>query len=435
MIARLDTREPSFSADLAALVDAGEADQEEVASTVAGILRDVQRRGDEAVLEYTGRFDDVHADTISELEISREDLQRAFDALEPAVRTALERASHRIRMYHERQKEALGSRDWGFTDDEGNRLGQRVRGMSRIGVYAPGGKAAYPSTVLMTVIPASVAGVGEILLTVPSPGGQRNETLLAAAHLAGVDRVLSIGGAQAIAAMAYGTASINRVDKIVGPGNIYVAMAKKQVFGVVGIDMIAGPSEIVIVADDSMDVDWIVMDMMAQAEHDEMARAILISCDDAVLDAVESRLPGSVSGQARRHIIEKSIRDRGALIRVRNVDEAVNIVNTLAPEHLELAVRDPEAMLEGIEFAGAVFLGRHGGEVVGDYTAGPSHVLPTGGTARFASPLGVPDFQIRSSIIHCSPSGAADLNRDAVVLATEEGLSAHAESAGYRLKG
>jgi histidinol dehydrogenase len=307
--------------------------------------------------------------------------------------------------------------------------------MSSVGIYAPGGKAAYPSTVLMTGIPARVAGVGQITLVVPTPGGQVNEVLLAAAYLAGVDRVYTVGGAQAIAALAYGTQTIQRVDKIVGPGNIYVATAKAMVFGDVGIDMVAGPSEIVIIADKSSNIDWLVMDMFAQAEHDEMAQAILISTDENLLDEVESRIREAVGKMARKNIIEQSLAARGALIRVDSLKDAADIVNKMAPEHLELAVTQPEQLLELVQCAGAVFIGNHSAEVVGDYMAGPSHVLPTGGTARFTSPLGVYDFQVRSSIINCSARGSVKLNRDSAILAEQEGLHAHAESARYRVQG
>nr|MCS5564730.1 histidinol dehydrogenase [Methylococcales bacterium] len=340
----------------------------------------------------------------------------------------------RIRVYHEKQLKASGG-SWDFEDDLGNRLGQRIRAMSRVGLYAPGGKAAYPSTVLMTAIPAHVAGVGELILCVPMPNDEENEVLLAAAWLSEVDLVLSIGGAQAVAAMAYGTESIPKVNKIVGPGNIFVVTAKEMVFGDVGIDMIAGPSEVVIVADDSADLDCVIRDMFAQAEHDEMAQAITISASERFLAAIETRLPDILVNESRREIIERSLSDRGALIQVSDLPEAFRVANRIAPEHLQLALTDARDHLDQVTWAGAVFLGVNTAEVVGDYTAGPSHVLPTSGTARFASPLGVYDFQVRSSVIECSAEGSVHLYRAAAIIADQEGLSAHAESARSRVKG
>jgi histidinol dehydrogenase len=436
VIRRLDTGDSRFGTQFVELLEIDNGEEAEVREVVARILKDVKQRGDTAVLEYTEKFDGLSPSTVSELEVPGIRLEQAYMDLDPLVKEALESAAERIRSYHEKQKQALGGgEDWTFEDVEGNELGQRVRGMSHVGIYAPGGKAAYPSTVLMTGIPARVAGVGEITLVVPTPGGQVNEVLLAAAYLAGVDRVYTIGGAQAIAALAYGTQTIHRVDKIVGPGNIYVATAKAMVFGDVGIDMVAGPSEIVIVADESANIDWLVMDMFAQAEHDEMAQAILVSTNGDLLDEIESRLEEAINKMVRKNIIKQSLATRGALIKVDHLKDAADIVNKMAPEHLEIALRAPEQLLELVHNAGAVFIGNHSAEVVGDYMAGPSHVLPTGGTARFTSPLGVYDFQVRTSTIHCSARGSVKLSRDSAILAEQEGLHAHAESARYRVQG
>ena len=408
----------------------------DVSNQVDAILSEVQKGGDRSVVALTNRLDGLSANALSDLEVSQDRMRAAVERLDPLVAEALTTAILRVRRYHEEQKRALGDQvDWSFEDAEGNQLGQIVRGMKRIGVYAPGGKAAYPSTVIMTVVPARVAEVGEVLLTVPAPGGVISDVLLAAASLAGVDRVFTIGGAQAIAAMAYGTETIPQVDKIVGPGNLYVATAKQRVFGVVGIDMVAGPSEVVIVADDSANADWLVMDMFAQAEHDEMAQSILISSSDTLLTEVDRRIDAQLSAMPRAEIIQNSIFSRGALIQVRDQEEAMRIVNQLAPEHLELAVANPDQALTQVSAAGAIFLGHHAGEVVGDYTAGPSHVLPTSRSARFASPLGVYDFQVRSSVVQCSARGAVDLSRDAAILAEAEGLAAHAASARLRVQG
>jgi histidinol dehydrogenase len=444
VIRRLDSEDEAFEQELSQLLCGDPVETDHIHSVVSGIIEQVRHLGDAALLTYTRKFDDLDADAVSDLKVTKDRLRLAFEKIDPLVRGALEVSADRVTRYHQKQKAALGPGDWSFVDDDGNRLGQLVRGISKVGIYAPGGKASYPSTVLMTAIPARVAGVEDITLVVPTPGGEINETLFAAAHLAGVDRVYTVGGAQAIAALAYGTESIAQVDKIVGPGNVYVATAKQMVFGDVGIDMVAGPSEVVIIADDTANVDWLVMDLCAQAEHDEMAQAILVSWDDKLLENVAAsleqcmageNLPGQDKPLPRLDIIRKSIGDRGALIKVRDLEEAIGIVNKIAPEHLEIALADPEAMLDSVQHAGAIFVGGQSAEVVGDYTAGPSHVLPTGGTARFASPLGVPDFQIRSSLIHCSAAGAVKLSRDAAILAREEGLTAHAESASYRLLG
>ncbi len=436
MINRLRTSEADFAESLNNLLRVSSEDAEDIAEIVREIVNAVKANGDAAVLELTNRLDDRQVASIAELEISAERQQQALDNLDPIVKQALESSINRIRTYHERQLQALGNgADWEFVDDDGNRLGQKVRSMQRVGIYAPGGKAAYPSTVCMTAVPAKVAGVEEIILVVPTPRGEINQTLLAAAKLCGVDRVFTIGGAQAIAALAYGTQAIPRVDKIVGPGNVYVAKAKALVYGDVGIDMVAGPSELVIVADASANPDWITLDLFAQAEHDEMAQAIVISPDIQVLDLVAQTLDRRLEEMSRRSIIATSLKTRGALIEVRDLDEAVELVNRIAPEHLELALAQSAEVAAKVKHAGAIFIGAYSAEVVGDYSAGPSHVLPTSGTARFGSPLGVYDFQVRSSIIECSSRGSIMLNRDAAIIAKEEGLYAHEESAKSRVEG
>jgi len=436
MITRLDSGSPQFLLALQSLGEFPEGDQAQVRASVASILEEVRIRGDEALIELTNRFDGQHVSDMAALQIGQDQLQEAYESIDDLVRDALIESAGRVREYHEHQKAAISSGDgWSYTDSLGNLLGQSVQPMSRIGIYAPGGKASYPSTVIMTAIPAQVAGVNEIILCVPTPGGELNPTLLAAAHLCGIDQVFALGGAQAIAAMAFGTETVPKVDKIVGPGNIYVATAKEMVFGKVGIDMIAGPSEVVIVADDTADPNWVIQDMFAQAEHDEMAQAIVISPSEKLLGVIAEQLPIKLAQQQRRDIISEAISSRGALIKVKDLNEAFEIVNKLAPEHLQLAIEAPETWLPNVKHAGAVFLGVDTAEVVGDYTAGPSHVLPTSGTARFASPLGVYDFQTRTSIIQCSREGAINLSRAAAILATEEGLHAHAESALSRVKG
>ncbi|MCS5585439.1 MAG: histidinol dehydrogenase [Pseudomonadales bacterium] len=436
MIARLDSDSPQFLSALQSLGEFAEQDQIQVRASVADILEDVRVRGDEALVELTNRFDGQSVSDMAALSIGHDQLLEAYESIDDLVRDALIESADRVREYHEYQKASIASGDgWRYTDNMGNHLGQNIRPMSRVGIYAPGGKASYPSTVIMTAIPAQVAGVNEMILCVPTPGGELNPTLLAAAHLCGIEHVFSLGGAQAIAAMAFGTEAVPKVDKIVGPGNIYVATAKEMVFGKVGIDMIAGPSEVVIVADDSADPNWVILDMFAQAEHDEMAQAIVISPSEKLLGVIAQQLPIKLAQQKRRSIISEAISSRGALIKVKDLDEAFEIVNKIAPEHLQLAIDAPEAWLPNVEHAGAVFLGVDTAEVVGDYTAGPSHVLPTSGTARFASPLGVYDFQTRTSIIQCSREGAVKLSRAAAILASEEGLYAHAESALARVKG
>jgi histidinol dehydrogenase len=436
MITRLDSESSQFLSALQSLLEIPEHNQAQVRDRVADILQDVRIRGDEALVELTNRFDHQSVSGLAELSIGQAQLLEAYESIDDLVRVALVESVDRVREYHEHQKSSIASADgWRYTDSMGNLLGQNVRPMSRVGIYAPGGKACYPSTVIMTAIPAQVAGVSEMILCVPTPGGELNPTLLAAAHLCGIDHVFAVGGAQAIAAMAFGTEVVPKVDKIVGPGNIYVATAKEMLFGKVGIDMIAGPSEVVIVADDSADPTWIIQDMFAQAEHDEMAQAIVISPSENFLDAISEQLPSKLVQQKRQIIISEAISNRGALIKVKDLNEAFEVVNKIAPEHLQLAIDTPEVWLPNVRHAGAVFLGVDTAEVLGDYTAGPSHVLPTSGSARFASPLGVYDFQTRTSVIQCSREGAVKLSRAAAIIASEEGLYAHAESALARVKG
>lgn len=435
-ISRISDADPAFDAELDALLRLDGDRQDKVREIVRDILVAVREKGDEALVELTNRLDGTSAESARALEVPRERLVSAAAAIDPLVREALESAIGRVRHYHEAQRRALGDQvDWCYRDEDGNELGQRVRAMDRVGVYVPGGKASYPSTVIMTTVPAKVAGVGEVIVAVPAPKGEISQVLLATAHLCSVDRLFTLGGAQAIAALAFGTETVPRVDKIVGPGNIYVATAKEMVFGEVGIDMIAGPSEVVIVADKSTDVEWLVMDMFAQAEHDEMAQAILISEDVELLDTVEAAIDEHLPGMRRAEVIGASMAARGALIHVSSRAAAARLVDRIAPEHLELAVAEPEPLLDLVHHAGAIFVGSRSVEAVGDYCAGPSHVLPTSGTARFASPLGVYDFQVRSSVIRCSPAGAVRLGRDAAILAAEEGLEAHARSASLRARG
>lgn len=428
-IQRLTTADPAFWKRLEMLTAWEGVADEAVTTTVRDVLAQVRTVGDVALLEYTRRFDRLNAEQAGDLEIPPIRLQQALHCIPVEQRTALETAAARIRTYAERQKQE----SWTFTEADGTVLGQQVTPLDRVGLYVPGGKAAYPSSVLMNAIPAKVAGVPEIVMVVPTPGGELNELVLAAAAVAGVDRVFTIGGAQAVAALAYGTATVPRVDKIVGPGNAYVAAAKRQVFGTVGIDMIAGPSEILVVCDGQTDPDWIAMDLFSQAEHDEDAQPILISPDAAFLDHVAARIDALLPSMERRKIIEASLDRRAALIKTLHLNEAAQVVNFIAPEHLELSVEKPEALLPLIRHAGAIFLGRYTAEALGDYCAGPNHVLPTSRTARFSSPLGVYDFQKRSSLINCSPTGAATLARTASVLARGEGLTAHARSAEYRI--
>jgi histidinol dehydrogenase len=427
---RLDSSQPDFDAQLAGLLAFEAAQDPKIDAAVAAILADVKARGDAAVLEYTQRFDRVAAKSLGELEVPRAEFERALDGLPAAQRSALGAAAERVRAYHEKQR----AQSWYFADADGNELGQQVTALDRVGIYVPGGKAAYPSSVIMNALPAKVAGVREIIMVVPTPGGERNQLVLAAAAICGVDRVFAIGGAQAVAALAYGTATVPQVDKITGPGNAYVAAAKRRVFGVVGIDMVAGPSEILVVCDGKTDADWIAMDLFSQAEHDELAQAILLSPDALYLDAVEASITRQLRDMPRREVIASSLAGRGALIRVRDLDEACALVNRIAPEHLELSVDDAQELLPKIRHAGAIFLGRYASEALGDYCAGPNHVLPTSRTARFSSPLGVYDFQKRSSVIRVSREGARKLGKIAVELANGEGLTAHAKSAEYRMK-
>ena len=430
LINRLDTAEADFEARFTRLLHWSPEQDQGIEQAVSAILADVQARGDEALMDYTRRFDRLDVHEAAGLRLLQADLQAALDGLPVAERQALERAAERIRRYHEHQRTS----SWMYTEADGTRLGQRVLPLDRVGLYVPGGKAAYPSSVLMNAIPAQVAGVKELVMVVPTPDGVRNPAVLAAACLAGIQEVYTIGGAQAVAALAYGTRSIRPVDKIVGPGNAYVAEAKRRVFGTVGIDMIAGPSEILVVSDGSVPADWVAVDLFSQAEHDAMAQAILISPDAAFLDAVAEAIARLLPGQPRRAVIGKSLADRGALIHVRSMQEAAELVNRVAPEHLELAVRDVDGLLADIRHAGAIFMGRWGCEALGDYCAGPNHVLPTSGTARFSSPLSVYDFQKRSSLIEVSEAGAQKLGRIASVLAHGEGLQAHARAAEMRLE-
>ncbi len=400
---------------------------------VADILADVQARGDAAVLEYTERFDGLAAPSVAALELSQAELKAAFDALPAVQREALEAAARRVRKYHEAQKRASGE-SWSYRDEDGTLLGQKVTPLDRVGIYVPGGKAAYPSSVLMNAIPAHVAGVQDIIMVVPTPRGEKNPLVLAAAYVAGVGRAFTLGGAQAVAALAYGTATVPKVDKITGPGNAYVASAKKRVFGTVGIDMIAGPSEILVLADGTTPPDWVAMDLFSQAEHDELAQSILLCPDAAYIDAVQAAIDRLLPEMPRAEIIAKSLTGRGALILTKDMEEACAISNRIAPEHLEVSSRDPHRWEPLLRHAGAIFLGAYTSESLGDYCAGPNHVLPTSGTARFSSPLGVYDFQKRSSLIEVSEQGAQTLGAIASVLAHGEGLQAHARAAEMRLK-
>ncbi len=429
-IQRLSTFEADFQTRLQALLEWESVSDDQVFATVQGILRDVRARGDDAVLEYTARFDRFPVQTMSELEVGAARIDEALARIPAAQREALEQAAERIRRYAERQK----LESWQYREADGTLLGQQVTPLDRVGLYVPGGKAAYPSSVLMNAIPAKVAGVAELIVVVPAPQGELNDLVLAACRIAGADRVFTIGGAQGVAALAYGTQTIPQVDKRTGPGNIYVATAKRLVFGTVGIDMIAGPSEIVVVCDGQTDPDWIAMDLFSQAEHDEQAQSILISPDAAFLEAVAEAADRLVEEMPRGEIIRASMEGRGALIHVRDLDEAADVINFIAPEHLELSLDDAEAFSPKIRHAGAIFMGRYTAEALGDYCAGPNHVLPTSRTARFSSPLGVYDFQKRSSLIGCSAQGASELGKIARVLAEGEGLFAHAASAAYRVR-
>jgi histidinol dehydrogenase len=429
---RLSTISADFEAQFAARLHWSADTDSAIEQRVVDILADVQQRGDAAVLEYTARFDGLSVDHLQALELTQAELKAAFDSLPAAQRDALESAARRVRSYHEAQKRASGE-SWSYRDEDGTLLGQKVTPLDRVGIYVPGGKAAYPSSVLMNAIPAHVAGVAEIIMVVPTPRGEKNPLVLAAAYVAGVSRAFTIGGAQAVAALAYGTATVPKVDKITGPGNAYVASAKKRVFGVVGIDMIAGPSEILVLADGSTPADWVAMDLFSQAEHDELAQSILLCPDAAYIDAVQAAIDRLLPTMPRAAIIARSLNDRGALIQTRNMEEACAISNRIAPEHLEVSSSEPHRWEPLLKHAGAIFLGAYTSESLGDYCAGPNHVLPTSGTARFSSPLGVYDFQKRSSLIEVSAAGAQTLGTIAAELAYGEGLQAHARAAELRL--
>ena len=429
-IRRLNSVDGNFWQDLEILLAWESASDDAVNATVKGIITDIRKRGDTALLEYTNLFDRMSVAGMEELEIPAERLQQALNGLPDEQRTALQTAADRVRNYHERQTQD----SWSYTEDDGTLLGQQITPLDRVGLYVPGGKAAYPSSVLMNAIPAKVAGVQELIMVVPTPDGEINELVFAAAAICGVDRVFTVGGAQAVAALAFGTEAIPQVDKIVGPGNIYVATAKRYVFGTVGIDMIAGPSEILVICDGLTDPDWIAMDLFSQAEHDEDAQSILVCPDAGYLDQVQASIEQLLPSMERADIIRASLTDRGALVQVKDLDEAVAVANYIAPEHLELSVEDPEALAKQIKHAGAIFMGRFTAEALGDYCAGPNHVLPTSRTARYSSPLGVYDFQKRSSLIMCSADGASELGKTASTLARGEGLEAHARSAEYRIK-
>jgi len=426
---KLNYSDSNFQQKLEQLLAWEAGSNEEVENTVKEILNNVKSKGDSAVVEYTNRFDRLTATGMSELVIPQQRLQQALDDLPSEQRTALESAAERVRLYHNHQK----SESWSYTEADGTMLGQQVTALDRVGLYVPGGKAAYPSSVLMNAIPAKVAGVKELIMVVPTPDGVVNELVLAAAAITEIDKVYTIGGAQAVAALAYGTDTVEQVDKIVGPGNIYVATAKGMVFGAVGIDMIAGPSEILVVCDGESDPDWIAMDLFSQAEHDEDAQSILISPDSDFLVAVEQSIDKLLDGMERSEIIRTALNERGGMIKVDSIEQALDVTNFIAPEHLELSVADPEELLPKIKHAGAIFMGRYTAEALGDYCAGPNHVLPTSRTARFSSPLGVYDFQKRSSLIMCSAEGASELGKTASILARGEGLTAHARSAEYRI--
>ncbi len=429
VINRLSSKDTDFQQDLTTLLAFESSQDEAIESAVATILREVRRSGDKAVVAYSQQFDKVQAQSMADLEVPLVDCQAALASLPATQRQALEAAAARVRAYHEHQK----APSWSYTEADGTVLGQKITPMDRVGLYVPGGKAAYPSSVLMNAIPAKVAGVSEVVMVTPTPHGQRNPLVLAAAAVAGVDRVIAIGGAQAVAALAYGTESIAQVDKIVGPGNAFVASAKRRVFGTVGIDMVAGPSEILIIADGKTPADWIAMDLFSQAEHDELAQAILLCPDAAYLDAVEASIIRQLDAMPRKDIIATSLQNRGALIQVRDLDEACEIANFIAAEHLEISTENAAELVDKIRHAGAIFMGPYSSESLGDYCAGPNHVLPTSRTARFSSPLGVYDFQKRSSLIQVSQQGAQTLGLIAKELAYGEGLQSHARSAEYRL--
>ena len=429
MINKLSSQHEDFDSQLSSLISWESVSNNEVNKIVDEIIAEIQNKGDKALLNYTVELDLVKVNSISDLMISKEKLKKSFDDLDDIQKNALTISADRIKSYHQKQFQ----KTWTYKEEDGTVLGQKITPLDRVGLYVPGGKAAYPSSVLMNAIPAKVAGVQELIMVVPTPNGVTNELVLAAAHLAEVDMVITVGGAQAIAALAYGTESIPKVDKIVGPGNIYVATAKRQVFGQVGIDMIAGPSEILIICDGSTNPDWIAMDLFSQAEHDEEAQSILLCPDKDFINKVEESIKNLLPTMEREDIIRIALKNRGALIHTKDINEAICISNIIAPEHLELSVKNPESLLDDIKHAGAIFMGKFSSEALGDYCAGPNHVLPTSGTARFSSPLGVYDFQKRSSIIMASSEGANSLGRVAATLANGEGLQAHAKSAMYRV--
>jgi histidinol dehydrogenase len=429
-IRRFRSDQADFSQQMDELLAWDSVSDASVQETVTNIVNDVRARGDDAVIEYTNRFDRMSVSSMVDLELTQKQLQDALDGLDDAKRNALLVAAQRVRDYHDKQKQD----SWQYSEADGTVLGQKVTPMDRVGIYVPGGKAAYPSSVLMNAIPAHVAGVSEIIMVVPTPDGELNQLVLAAAAAAGVTRVFTVGGAQAVAALAYGTATVPKVDKIVGPGNIFVATAKRMVFGAVGIDMIAGPSEILVVCDGKTNPDWIAMDLFSQAEHDEDAQSILVATDEAYLDQVQASIEKLLPTMEREAIIRASLTERGAMILASSDADAIDLINRIAPEHLELSVEDPEAWLPEIRHAGAIFMGRYTAEALGDYCAGPNHVLPTSGTARFSSPLGVYDFQKRSSLVKFSADGASEMGKVASVLARGEHLTAHARSAEYRIK-
>lgn len=429
-IRRFRSDQADFSQQMDELLAWDSVSDASVQDTVTNIVNDVRARGDDALIEYTNRFDRMSVSSMVDLELTQKQLQDALDGLDEAKRNALLVAAQRVRDYHDKQKQD----SWQYSEADGTVLGQKVTPMDRVGIYVPGGKAAYPSSVLMNAIPAHVAGVSEIIMVVPTPDGELNQLVLAAAAAAGVTRVFTVGGAQAVAALAYGTATVPKVDKIVGPGNIFVATAKRMVFGAVGIDMIAGPSEILVVCDGKTNPDWIAMDLFSQAEHDEDAQSILVATDEAYLDQVQASIEKLLPTMEREAIIRASLTERGAMILASSDTDAIDLINRIAPEHLELSVEDPEAWLPEIRHAGAIFMGRYTAEALGDYCAGPNHVLPTSGTARFSSPLGVYDFQKRSSLVKFSADGASEMGKVASVLARGEHLTAHARSAEYRIK-
>jgi len=429
MITKLSSQQRDFNTQLSSLLSWESVSNKDVVKTVEEIINTIRSKGDRALIDYSIKFDGVKAKSMADLMISQEELEKSFNNLSDKQKNALSVAAERIKSYHLKQNQQT----WSYTEKDGTKLGQKITPLDRVGLYVPGGKASYPSSVLMNAIPAKVAGVGELIMVVPTPNGKTNQLVLAAAYISGVDMVITVGGAQAIASLAYGTESVPKVDKIVGPGNIYVATAKRAVFGQVGIDMIAGPSEILIICDGNTDPDWIAMDLFSQAEHDEDAQSILLCPDQAFIDKVEKSIEKLLPSMDRKDIIKTALKNRGALIHTKDMDEAITISNRIAPEHLELSVENPEALLDSIKHAGAIFMGKYTCEALGDYCAGPNHVLPTSGTARFSSPLGVYDFQKKSSLIMATSESANTLGLVAATLADGEGLQAHAQSARYRI--